>query len=443
MQIAVMPRANITSHAYLSGLLVDDHTQYIHKDGRAGGQILIGGSLTTQGLTLRANAADLTTGQVNVSNTLEASSTTIGSLAVAGGLAVAKRVYALDMTITNTITGGVSGNAGTVTNGVYTNAANSMSLINPLTTLAESWIGPSSTTGIYFKGGNLGIGTTGPGAKLSVVAGEGYGVNISSSGNYSYNSLDISNTQGDYQGFRYQASGGNGNYIANNVLFDDSRPATAGSVGSFFTIYRSGSLVTGNILQVGNTTAASDLVVSNTGNVGIGTTSPTNLVSLGGNSARTMWMERHTTADTAGNSLTVRAGGATVGATNKNGGDVIVSGAGSTGTGASGVQLQGCVAGGAGTGDNSFATMLQILGNRVGVFGVTPVVRPTALTTALTTLTFTAPGTPDYAIADFTQTTPWGFASQDEARTVMSVIANLQTRVGEINTKLQALGLLT
>jgi hypothetical protein len=42
------------------------------------------------------------------------------------------------------------------------NQANSFTLINPLTTIAESWIGPSSTTGIYFKGNNVGIGTTVP-----------------------------------------------------------------------------------------------------------------------------------------------------------------------------------------------------------------------------------------------------------------------------------------
>lgn len=37
-----------------------------------------------------------------------------------------------------------------------------------LTTAAESWIGPSSTTGLYFKGGNSGFGTTTPGAVLDV-----------------------------------------------------------------------------------------------------------------------------------------------------------------------------------------------------------------------------------------------------------------------------------
>jgi len=78
------------------------------------------------------------------------------------------KLWATDITVTNAITGSITGNAGTVTNGVYTNAANSFSLINPLTTISESWIGPSSTNGIYFKGGNVGIGNTNPLQKLDV-----------------------------------------------------------------------------------------------------------------------------------------------------------------------------------------------------------------------------------------------------------------------------------
>ena len=80
---------------------------------------------------------------------------------------------------------------------------------------------------------------------------------------------------------------------------------------------------------------------------------------------------------------------------------------------------------------------------RLGFFGATAVVKPTALTTQLTTLTYTAPGTPDYAIADLTQTTPFGFTTADEGRTVLSVIKNLQDRVAQLESKLQALGLLT
>lgn len=79
----------------------------------------------------------------------------------------------------------------------------------------------------------------------------------------------------------------------------------------------------------------------------------------------------------------------------------------------------------------------------LGFFGVTAVVKPTALTAQLTTLTYTTPTTPDYAIASVTQTTPFGFTTADEAHTVLSVIKNLQDRVSQLETKLQALGLLT
>lgn len=64
-----------------------------------------------------------------------------------------------------------------------------------------------------------------------------------------------------------------------------------------------------------------------------------------------------------------------------------------------------------------------------------------ALTTALTTITFTEPATPDYAIQAPTTTTPYGFVTSDEARSVLKVIANLQTRSTEIEAILQANGL--
>jgi len=79
----------------------------------------------------------------------------------------------------------------------------------------------------------------------------------------------------------------------------------------------------------------------------------------------------------------------------------------------------------------------------LGFFGVAAVVRPTALTAQLTTLTYTAPGTPDYAIQSLTNTSGYGFVTADEGATVLSVIKNLQDRVAQLETKLQALGLLT
>ena len=47
-----------------------------------------------------------------------------------------------------------------------------------------------------------------------------------------------------------------------------------------------------------------------TGYIGIGTASPTYSLSLSGQAAQTIWMERETTAATAGNNLTLEAGGA-------------------------------------------------------------------------------------------------------------------------------------
>ena len=80
-------------------------------------------------------------------------------------------------------------------------------------------------------------------------------------------------------------------------------------------------------------------------------------------------------------------------------------------------------------------------GGTVGFYGTTPVTKPAALTAALTALTHTAP-TPDYAIQALVQNTGFGFVTADEGNTVLSVIVRLNTRVNELETKLQALGLL-
>jgi len=65
-----------------------------------------------------------------------------------------------------------------------------------------------------------------------------------------------------------------------------------------------------------------------------------------------------------------------------------------------------------------------------------------ALTATLTALTHTAPGTPDYAIQDLTNSGGFGFVTKDEGNTVLSVVLNLQTRVTELEAALQAAGLL-
>lgn len=67
---------------------------------------------------------------------------------------------------------------------------------------------------------------------------------------------------------------------------------------------------------------------------------------------------------------------------------------------------------------------------------------PQSLTTQLTTLTFVAASSADYAIASLTQSSPYGFASLDEAHTVLAVIANLQARLAQVETKLKQLGVI-
>ena len=81
-------------------------------------------------------------------------------------------------------------------------------------------------------------------------------------------------------------------------------------------------------------------------------------------------------------------------------------------------------------------------GQLLGFYNKLPVDQPAALTAQKTSITHTAPGTEDFAIANLTQTSPYGFVSQDEGNTVLVVIANLQTRLQECENRLEELGLI-
>lgn len=65
-----------------------------------------------------------------------------------------------------------------------------------------------------------------------------------------------------------------------------------------------------------------------------------------------------------------------------------------------------------------------------------------ALTAQLTTITIAdAAGTPDYALSALTTTTPYGLATLAEAVSLLYVIKNLQTRLAEVEARLEAVGL--
>ena len=174
--------------------------------------------------------------------------------------------------------------------------------------------------------------------------------------NISFVSPSNANTATNF-GFQRNTS----DYIWNYALSGSPRNLTVGT-------YSAGNLIFG-------TNNVERMRILSTGNVGIGTTTPTNLLSLGGNSARTFWLERHTTSNTAGNSLTITAGGATSGATDKAGGNLLLQGGLSTGTGESGVSIYGCVAGASGTTDRTQTIAIQTLGNKIGFFAGTPIVK--------------------------------------------------------------------
>ena len=111
--------------------------------------------------------------------------------------------------------------------------------------------------------------------------------------------------------------------------------------------------------------------IASGGNVGIGTTSPTNLLSLGGNSARTFWMERGTVAATAGFGLTVEAGGATAASTDKTGGNLTFKSGVATGTGTSDIIFQAHPAGVTGTADTTTTEVFRVKGSGSIVVPVT------------------------------------------------------------------------
>ena len=99
----------------------------------------------------------------------------------------------------------------------------------------------------------------------------------------------------------------------------------------------------------------------------------TTSVILAGTSAQTLGMSRNTTANTAGNNLTVQASGATTAATDKSGGELILSSGTSTGTGSSIIEFKTATATGTSATDNTPSTKMTILGNgNVGIGTTSP-----------------------------------------------------------------------
>ena len=184
--------------------------------------------------------------------------------------------------------------------------------------------------------GNVGIGTTSPGDMLHVFRSE--------SGLNNGRILLGDGTVGGYLQYSQTASG---RVVLGNL-------SNAG--GSANQINFGFGAVTGG------TPANAVMTINQSGNVGIGTTAPSYKLSLDGQAAQTIGMERDTTAATPGQALTVRAGGAVSGGTNLAGGDAVISGGTATGSGTSKIILQGAGYGVSGTADAAPAEVGRVTG---------------------------------------------------------------------------------
>jgi hypothetical protein len=105
---------------------------------------------------------------------------------------------------------------------------------------------------------------------------------------------------------------------------------------STMQIWNSQSGAANNLLVYDNAASAYRFVINSSGNVGIGTSSPTNILSFGNTAAQKIWIE-NTAADVAGKALTISAGSTIAGSALPNvaGGTLTLQaglGTGTTGT---------------------------------------------------------------------------------------------------------------
>lgn len=149
-----------------------------------------------------------------------------------------------------------------------------------------------------------------------------------------------------------------------------------------------------NQVSLGNASVTSTIL---RGNVGIGTTNPTNILSLANTAAQKFWIE-NTATDVVGRALTVSAGGTVAGTSvsDVTGGNLILQSGLGTGTGASTISFQTGTTLTTSTTLQTMSTKMTILGNGnvgIGTTGPTSLLQVTAGSDANTSVTLGGGGT--------------------------------------------------
>lgn len=245
---------------------------------------------------------------------------------------------------------------------------------------------------VFTSAGRVGIGTAAPASQLEVDAASATTIPLilKLAASQTANSLEIQNSLGvsafhiGSGGIVYPHTDIRFYSISVPSIYNQQTGAGTGlriggsqAVDSYLALEssRSGGGTGDHIKFLVGTNAATEAMrIISSGNVGIGTASPTYMLSLEGDTAnRTIGMERETTAATAGRALTLLSGGAVSGGTNLAGGDLTLSGGTATGTGTSKILFSGAGYGSSGTADRAPAEVGRISGGGymqfTGTFG--------------------------------------------------------------------------
>jgi len=183
-----------------------------------------------------------------VGHTLNVPNYTLGGL----GYSVPSLQSVTDVgsTTTNSISAGAGTFSGNVGIGTMS-PSEKLDVIGNIQTSAESYIGPTSTTGMYFKDGNVGIGTASPSEKLDVVS--------------------TASGEGIFLG---------GDASPRLTISDTTIPSTF--IAQMSTTDAFLGTTTSHGLTLG-TVGAARMFIDITGNIGIGTTGPTEKLEVNGN----------------------------------------------------------------------------------------------------------------------------------------------------------------